>query len=268
MTLNKKMIIHYSDIGTPFLIIYKYENKVLSEKKEIILDSFLFDEGKIINIEKIASMISEVVEPVNFDLVVSLKETFKNTISLPKMTKYKSIKLKNNELKSRFENYNNNYITFKYQNQHSLGMAYYTYFVPKSIIDSFKALAKVLKVRFENIALYGDFLFNNINYNENYFAIFKNVDTITLLNVIDNRINTIYEFSYLNKDNLLNNIISVISKHEFELEKRKLSSYISNTSIGLIDIGLDIAIDLAKTNIKKKTIEVDYKEYHFKGKNV
>lgn len=264
--IKDKLIIHYSNISTPFLNIYCYHDNILVSTSMIELEDYLFDEDKIINLDKLAETIKTTVDICDFDLVLSLKETIKNTISLPKMNKYKREYIKKNELKNRFNNYNNDYITFEYENEYNLGYIYYTYFVPKTIIDSFKGIAKILNVRFNKVSLFGDFLYNNINYSDNYFVIYKENNIITLLNVINNKVNTIYEIPYTTPNEIVKTISLVLSKHEFELEKSPLLNYVSNAHIDLISIGLDLAIELKQAGLQPVSCEIDFSQYKFKGK--
>jgi len=251
------------------ICIFKYCNygkgyfqvKIPKTKEEpaseisIELDDYLLENGVIKNIDSIADKIKEKVTfKKKFPVVLLLRceETYKTILSLPMMNKYKARSLYKKEQKAK--KVNNNYVKKSNYFQHSLGYIFNTYYMPKDVINSFKKLAKMLGTRIISVEPFGFYLKKMLPY-ENYVYFYIRRKVCTLFLVVNKELVSVYDFEFKTKKDIVNQFLLVMSKHEFEFERKLIQYYgIDSDEKITLDLGLE------KLEDKKISEEVSIEE--------
>lgn len=236
------------------ICIFKYCNygkgyfqvKIPKTKEEpaseinIELDDYLLENGVIKNIDSIADKIKE---KVNFKkklpvvLLLRCEETYKTILSLPMMNKYKAKSLYRKEQKAKKNN--NSYVKKSNYFQHSLGYIFNTYYMPKDVINSFKKLAKMLGTRIISVEPFGFYLKKLLPY-ENYVYFYIRRKVCTLFLVVNKELVSVYDFEFKTKKDIVNQFLLVMSKHEFEFERKLIQYYgIDSDEKITLDLGLE-----------------------------
>ena len=236
------------------ICIFKYCNygkgyfqvKIPKTKEEpaseisIELDDYLLENGVIKNIDSIADKIKEKVTfKKKFPVVLLLRceETYKTILSLPMMNKYKARSLYKKEQKAK--KVNNNYVKKSNYFQHSLGYIFNTYYMPKDVINSFKKLAKMLGTRIISVEPFGFYLKKLLPY-ENYVYFYIRRKVCTLFLVVNKELVSVYDFEFKTKKDIINQFLLVMSKHEFEFERKLIQYYgIDSDEKITLDLGLE-----------------------------
>ena len=236
------------------ICIFKYCNygkgyfqvKIPKTKEEpaseisIELDDYLLENGVIKNIDSIADKIKEKVTfKKKFPVVLLLRceETYKTILSLPMMNKYKARSLYKKEQKAK--KVNNNYVKKSNYFQHSLGYIFNTYYMPKDVINSFKKLAKMLGTRIISVEPFGFYLKKMLPY-ENYVYFYIRRKVCTLFLVVNKELVSVYDFEFKTKKDIINQFLLVMSKHEFEFERKLIQYYgIDSDEKITLDLGLE-----------------------------
>lgn len=206
----------------------------------IELDDYLLENGVIKNIDSIADKIKE---KINFKkklpvvLLLRCEETYKTILSLPMMNKYKARSLYKKEQKAK--KVNNNYVKKSNYFQHSLGYIFNTYYMPKDVINSFKKLAKMLGTRIISVEPFGFYLKKLLPY-ENYVYFYIRRKVCTLFLVVNKELVSVYDFEFKTKKDIVNQFLLVMSKHEFEFERKLIQYYgIDSDEKITLDLGLE-----------------------------
>lgn len=236
------------------ICIFKYCNygkgyfqvKIPKTKEEpaceinIELDDYLLENGVIKNIDSIADKIKEKVTfKKKFPVILLLRceETYKTILSLPMMNKYKARSLYRKEQKAKKTN--NNYVKKSNYFQHSLGYIFNTYYMPKDVINSFKKLAKMLGTRIISVEPFGFYLKKLLPY-ENYVYFYIRRKVCTLFLVVNKELVSVYDFEFKTKKDIVNQFLLVMSKHEFEFERKLIQYYgIDSDEKITLDLGLE-----------------------------
>jgi hypothetical protein len=206
----------------------------------IELDDYLLENGVIKNIDSIADKIKE---KINFKkklpvvLLLRCEETYKTILSLPMMNKYKAKSLYRKEQKAK--KVNNSYVKKSNYFQHSLGYIFNTYYMPKDVINSFKKLAKMLGTRIISVEPFGFYLKKLLPY-ENYVYFYIRRKVCTLFLVVNKELVSVYDFEFKTKKDIVNQFLLVMSKHEFEFERKLIQYYgIDSDEKITLDLGLE-----------------------------
>ena len=206
----------------------------------IELDDYLLENGVIKNIDSIADKIKE---KINFKkklpvvLLLRCEETYKTILSLPMMNKYKARSLYKKEQKAK--KVNNSYVKKSNYFQHSLGYIFNTYYMPKDVINSFKKLAKMLGTRIISVEPFGFYLKKMLLY-ENYVYFYIRRKVCTLFLVVNKELVSVYDFEFKTKKDIINQFLLVMSKHEFEFERKLIQYYgIDSDEKITLDLGLE-----------------------------
>jgi len=206
----------------------------------IELDDYLLENGVIKNIDSIADKIKEQVTfKKKFPVVLLLRceETYKTILSLPMMNKYKARSLYKKEQKAK--KVNNSYEKKSNYFQHSLGYIFNTYYMPKDVINSFKKLAKMLGTRIISVEPFGFYLKKMLPY-ENYVYFYIRRKVCTLFLVVNKELVSVYDFEFKTKKDIINQFLLVMSKHEFEFERKLIQYYgIDSDEKITLDLGLE-----------------------------
>ena len=223
-----------------------FEVKIPKTKEEpaseinIELDDYLLENGVIKNIDSIADKIKE---KINFKkklpvvLLLRCEETYKTILSLPMMNKYKARSLYKKEQKAK--KVNNSYVKKSNYFQHSLGYIFNTYYMPKDVINSFKKLAKMLGTRIISVEPFGFYLKKMLPY-ENYVYFYIRRKVCTLFLVVNKELVSVYDFEFKTKKDIINQFLLVMSKHEFEFERKLIQYYgIDSDEKITLDLGLE-----------------------------
>lgn len=255
-----RLVLFFNNIGTPSLKLSRYEKGLLKEEVNLNVSTFSIVNGVFANIDAVTDLIKANVSKLGtLDILLSVDECFRSVISLPKMSKSKALKLYQKEIKNDFPDFKNKYVTFEHLYEHKLGSVYYTYFVPLTIINYFKKVAKILGVSINSYNLWGNYLFDNIknDIKEDFALIYVQNNLCTLMNSFNGKLVTFYSFECNDEADIISQYLSIIAKHEFELEKRKITNYIyvSDKEYNLSSITngltrLDYSIDFSHYRLK------------------
>lgn len=251
-----KLVIHYSDIVNPFLNVSFYNKGKLELQKKYLLKDYQVEDGKLLNIEAISKVIKN---DFNYSapivLLLSSNDIFKNVVSLPKISKSKADKLYLKELKETFNDYKNHYDLISNNYKHDLGYIYNTYFISHRVIEDFKLLAKLLNTKIINVDIFGNYIFNKIrnSYDGSYSVIYKEDDYCLLLNIYNNQLTTIYNFNSNNVDEIINQYLLIVSKHEFNFEKKSIQTIFVSDNI-YFDVKDKLSLDV-------KPLRLDFSNY-------
>lgn len=256
-----RLILFFNNIGTPSLKLSRYEKGLLKEEVNLNVSTFSIVNGVFANIDAVTDLIKANVSKLGtFDILLSVDECFRSVISLPKMSKSKALKLYQKEIKNDFPDFKDKYVTFEHLYEHKLGSVYYTYFVPLTIINYFKKVAKILGVSINSYNLWGNYLFDNIknDIKEDFALIYVQNNLCTLMNSFNGKLVTFYSFECNDEADIISQYLSIIAKHEFELEKRKITNYIYVS---------DKEYDLSSiTNgLTRLDYSIDFSHYRLKG---
>ena len=219
--------IEYCNYRSGYLKLYiPADNKSTTSTFMIELDDYIMEDGVPKNLEALADRIKyevgdKKIPPIT--LLLRCEETYKSIFTLPPMSLLKANALFAKEQKSA--RVNPNYVIATNVFQHTLGYIYNIYFMPKSVIDSFKKLAKLLDTKIRVAEPFGFHYNKSINYNGTYanFYICKKVCTLTL--VVNKTLVSAYDFEFKNERDIISQFLLVISKHEFELAHKKIQRY-------------------------------------------
>lgn len=251
-----KLVIHYSNIVNPFLNVSFYSKGKLQSQKKYLLNDYQIEDGKILNIEAISNLIkSDFNVSAPIVLLLSSNDIFKNVVSLPKISKGKADKLYLKELKETFPNYKADYDLITNNYKHDLGYIYNTYFVSHKVIEDFKLLATLLNTKIINVDIFGNYIYKKIknSYDGSYSVIYKEDDYCLLLNVYNNQLTTIYNFNSNNVEEIINQYLLIVSKHEFNFEKKSIKTLLVSDSI-YFDVKDKLKVDV-------KPLELDLNNY-------
>ncbi|MDY4788916.1 MAG: hypothetical protein SO253_06425 [Bacilli bacterium] len=256
-----RLVLFFNNIGTPSLKLSRYEKGLLKEEVNLNVSTFSIVNGVFANIDAVTDLIKANVSKLGtLDILLSVDECFRSVISLPKMSKSKAIKLYQKEIKNDFPDFKDKYVTFEHLYEHKLGSVYYTYFVPLAIINYFKKVAKILGVSINSYNLWGNYLFDNIknDIKEDFALIYVQNNLCTLMNSFNGKLVTFYSFECNDETDIISQYLSIIAKHEFELEKRKITNYIYAS---------DKEYDLSSiTNgLTRLDYNIDFSHYRLKG---
>ena len=237
---RNKTVFLFSNIGEPFLKIYCYKNSKLEKMIKIALADYQVEQGNIVNVQKLANAIlNEDLKLSNIDLILQINESFKNIISLPKMSVSKAKALYTKELKNDFPQLKQKFLIFSTNVKHSLGHVYYTYFIPNSIIDNFKKLAVLLNVKIDSVNLFGNYLAGlaNLEIKGDYAGIHVKDNICTMFNSFGGVLAGIDNFVIKKPEQIVKKYLVMTAKHEIELERKK-------TTTCILDIEDEMSIDL------------------------
>lgn len=256
-----RLVLFFNNIGTPSLKLSRYEKGLLKEEVNLNVSTFSIVNGVFANIDAVTDLIKANVSKLGtLDILLSVDECFRSVISLPKMSKSKALKLYQKEIKNDFPDFKNKYVTFEHLYEHKLGSVYYTYFVPLTIINYFKKVAKILGVSINSYNLWGNYLFDNIknDIKEDFALIYVQNNLCTLMNSFNGKLVTFYSFECNDEADIISQYLSIIAKHEFELEKRQITNYIYVS---------DKEYDLSSiTNgLTRLDYSIDFSHYRLKG---
>lgn len=258
--MKNKTIFEYSNFKHPYLKITSFDkNGMIENELCITLSKHELEDGAILDVNGIAGRIKE-----NFgrlypiDLVLSCEEIYKSVYSLPKMSMMKAKGLYKKELKE-FQKTNYSVITDYYT--HSVGYIFNSYFVPNNILHQMEKLAKRLNATIVSVQLFGMYLKDKLNYKEDYAYIYAKDNLCRMLLVVDNELVTEYDFSFDDVFEIKHQFMLVLSKHEFEFERRPITQYGIDSDIP-IDLGVNLKrIDLGENSLElMDEIEIEYDE--------
>ena len=111
--------------------------------------------------------------------------------------------------------------------------------MPKDVINSFKKLAKMLGTRIISVEPFGFYLKKMLPY-ENYVYFYIRRKVCTLFLVVNKELVSVYDFEFKTKKDIVNQFLLVMSKHEFEFERKLIQYYgIDSDEKITLDLGLE-----------------------------
>ena len=252
MTQNT-CILEYCNYHDGYIKLYiPADNKSTTQNLTIELDDYLLEDGIPKNTEAIADRIrSEAgdrkIPPIT--LLLRCDETYKRIFTLPSMAKLKADAIFAKEVLLANRS-NLNYVTEHNVFQHSLGYIYNTYFMPKEVVDAFKKLAKLLGTKISVAEPFGFHLKKSLNYGGTYAYFYICRKVCTLLLIVNKSLVSVYDFTFENERDLVNQFLLVISKHEFEFAHKKIQRF-------HIESDEEIHIDLGIPDIEEQIFASD-----------
>lgn len=274
---SNKVEILFSDIGDPFLLARVYEKGNIVRVKALSIRKEQIEDGKIVNVENIIDQLKELkIEKYSIDLVLCSQMIFDSVISLPKINAQKAEQLKKKEMKDSFDKYKDFYRLIEKKYAYNLGVVYTEYFVPTTIIDNWRQIAKGVNAKLSTVRLFGDFLYQlfkkiektdyslifssgskvDFEVSENkdsskknakifdYALIFVHGQMATFVLSMHDQLISSYSFEFTTKEEIIKRFILVIGKYEMELVKKPIKDiYIDS------DVELDFENSLPNQNI-------------------
>lgn len=243
--MSKKIcILEYSNYGKGYLkVTIPAEKKSPSHDIMIELDDYLIEDGVLKNMEAIADRVSHELNLQKFPPIVLLlrcEETHTSMLSLPTMPIWKAKQLFAKE--QRIKKPSAEYACKTNFYHHSLGYVFNTYYMPQRVIDAFKKLAKILGTKLLLTEPFGFYLQKQLSLHGNYVYFFLRHKVCTMLLVVNREIVCVYDFAYETEEDVVRQFLLVISKHEFEYERKQIKRYrvagdeeMTLNALGLID---------------------------------
>lgn len=234
-----RMIVEYCDFGVPYVKVTAYSSVGKKEKCILIeLNNSQVIDGEIIDTEYIIGAIQQkftTIYPIT--LLLSISEMYKTVYSLPKMPTFRARMLYNAYCKK--SNDKTEYTAMSDHYQHSLGHIFNTYFIPNNIINCFKVIAKGCNAKIKDVQLLGDFFKDWLNVKGDYAYFYIRRSVCTMILVVNNALITVFEFAFDDVSEIANMFMLVVSKHEFEFGRRKITQYKVDSDIEF-DLGLGL----------------------------
>lgn len=250
-----KLIIHYNNIATPFAALYYYESNILVSNKTIFFKSYQIEDGIILNTDILLNEIKDMGKNIiEMDVLFSLDNMFKSTISLPKMAFYKSGLLYNKELKNSFGNdYKDKYYTLMVTSKGNYGKVFYTYFIPLNVINYFNKLKTELKVKSFSYGLFASYLQAKVkeHNNEDFVYLYYDNNLYTYVVSCDNKLITTKSFS--KDEDIVKYYTTYVCKHFYELEKKEIVGVYTNV------------FDKIRNIFDAKAVDISFYNYTYKG---
>lgn len=226
---KNKLVIVYSDIVKEYIDLFYYGENKLINKKTLDLHTYKYKNGETTFVNEVTKVIkTNFPNASELYLVLNSKDVFKNVITIPKSSKFTSLKMYLKEFKLDYPDIKNKYKVYKTVHQFYLGNIYSAYFIPTNLIDSFKKVASFLKLKLRKIDLLANYLLinnNEINHKNVVHLYYENDNGVLILER-NNFILTFTSFKFKTLEDLNANFMTIISKHELELEKLKLDEII------------------------------------------
>ena len=210
-------IFEYSNLGNAYLKITCNSTEILLDGEDITKTDLLVDKIKV-EMKKLG-----IVSLPKVLLLLRCNEMYRTTLSLPVKNYLQASHLYNKDLKSKVNKDLYQTITLNYK--YDLGHIFNTYYMPKSVIDSFEIIAKKLGTTIDQIKPYGLYLFDLLNYKGNYVYFYIKNKACTMILVSNDNLLTSFDFEYQNSKTISNNFFLVASKFEFEFEKLSIEQY-------------------------------------------
>lgn len=254
--MKKKTIMEYSDFKTPFLKITVFDGK--GEKNELVINfsEYEIESGEIIAPRTVVSRIKEAFDKIYpVELLLSCEEIYKSVFSFPKMSKLRAETAYRKQLKDMQRD---DYTVIEDFYVHSIGCVFNSYFVPNRIVNCLKKIVRDLGTHVEIVRLFGMYLKEQLNYKKDYVYFYIRKHLCRMMLVVENRLVTEYDFSFENTDEIQRRFLMVVSKHEFEFERKKISHYGLDSDVPLeMNLGLN-RVDLVDAPTITDNVEIEY----------
>lgn len=279
---QNQCIFEYCNFDGGYLRIF-FPSKKKAEAKEIMieLEDYPTKDGAFIKVEPIADRIKHELEPLgilfmpSIVLLLRCEGVYRNSISIPAKFSFYANNLYKKEMKNKD---NDNFYTEFNSYKREVGYTYNTYFMPKAIVDSFLAIAKLLGTEISSVKPFGMYLCETLDHKENYvfFHIRRKVCTMILSS--GGNLITSYDFEFESNRDIMNKFLLVASKHEFEFDRQRITHYgisaddpvdlrLGLTKLGEAEPVIDLKPDTTKQAMsetvqhKNDELEVDWENY-------
>lgn len=279
---QNQCIFEYCNFDGGYLRIF-FPSKKKAEAKEIMieLEDYPTKDGAFIKVEPIADRIKHELEPLgilfmpSIVLLLRCEGVYRNSISIPAKFSFYANNLYKKEMKNKD---NDNFYTEFNSYKREVGYTYNTYFMPKTIVDTFLAIAKLLGTEISSVKPFGMYLCETIDHKENYvfFHIRRKVCTMILSS--GGNLITSYDFEFESNRDIMNKFLLVASKHEFEFDRQRITHYgisaddpvdlhLGLTKLGETEPVIDLKPDTTKQAMnetvqhKNDALEVDWENY-------
>ncbi len=279
---QNQCIFEYCNFDGGYLRIF-FPSKKKAEAKEIMieLEDYPTKDGAFIKVEPIADRIKHELEPLgilfmpSIVLLLRCEGVYRNSISIPAKFSFYANNLYKKEMKNKD---NDNFYTEFNSYKREVGYTYNTYFMPKAIVDTFLAIAKLLGTEISSVKPFGMYLCETLDHKENYvfFHIRRKVCTMILSS--GGNLITSYDFEFESNRDIMNKFLLVASKHEFEFDRQRITHYgisaddpvdlrLGLTKLGEAEPVVDLKPDTTKQAMsetvqhKNDELEVDWENY-------
>jgi len=252
---KRKLVIHFNNVGSPFMNLYLYMNDILDRTELIKFEDYEIVDGIPVNINKVVDIIHEFVYKVDqINLLISSDDTFKITTSLPKISKGRAMKIYRNDMKNENGDNKTKYYSNFELYKHSLGYIFYTYFIPMDIVTFFRKVASLLKTKLTKVDLFSHFIFNNVkNTIEEDFIYYYEENGLATFILSYGKTFTSYATFINDEANINQKYVSILAKHAFELERKEINVIYTNNKEKVLHLG------------ECKDHKISLKAYEFKG---
>lgn len=234
-------IFEYCNLKNGYLKI-----RFTADNREMVipLDDYSINSGMVVEINKLSERIK--TEMINIglnsipkiELRLRCNEIYRTVFTVPVKNYINAYYLYKKEIKNKVnkEIYKTVFNSYRY----GIGYIFNTYYIPINIVDSFNKIAREIGTMINSVKPFGMYLFDSLQYKENYVYFYIINKTCTMILSFDKNLITSYDFEFDDEKNLLTKFLLVASKHEFEFERKPITHFgiVSDEPIN-IDFGLN-----------------------------
>lgn len=216
-TIETTLLVHFCNLGEPYLELYFYRKDALEESFHIPLSAGYGEHS-------IADAIAETGKEADaMYLLLSDHGVFKTTSTFPKLRRSQTDRMYRAE-RREFLSLSEKYRSFTERYEHALGVIYYTYYIPEAPILLFERVAALLKCKFMGWDLFVRYLQTMLaKGKQNYLFYYTEYGQSHLL-LSYGGVLSAFACCPAEEEAYRKVYYSVIGKHFFELERQNVDS--------------------------------------------
>lgn len=227
---QSQCIFEYCNFGKGYLRLF-FPAKKNNPSKEVIIDleDYSMENGIITKVEPLVDRIKfemnnlEVASISSPLLLLRCAETYRTSLSLPVKSSWQAKSLYNKEMKTKANK--DLYYTVNNSYRWGTGYIFNTYYMAKDVVESFIKIAKLLGTDISEVEPYGMYLAQSLEYSNTFVFLHIRRHVCTMILVSNNELITSYDFEFETNTDIINKILLVASKHEFEFERKEITHF-------------------------------------------
>ena len=228
---QNQCVFEYCNFGNGYLKIYIPQNKNNLKAKEIYIDlqDYPLEDGVITQIEPVVDRIKFEMKKLGITampkivLLLRCAETYRTILTLPVKNYVQALYFYNKEMKTKVNK--ELFITANNSYKYGVGYIFNTYYMPKTVTESFTKMAKRLETDIDEIKPFGMALCESMDYKSSYVYFYIRQHSCTMILVSDKDLITSYDFEFEDSKTILNKFLLIASKYEFEFQRKPITHY-------------------------------------------
>lgn len=179
---RKKNIMEINMIGGKYIRIMSFSGNGKTKEESHKLYEFLFQNEEIINNYTFTRIMDSILEKKakQYDLIFRTNKSILNYETIPNSFFYSSKSIYKKQVLSEYKD--KDYVPYTKVYSKPKTDIYRTYLLPKASIEFIKAMEKKFHLKFDNITLYSDMLYDCYkNKDENVLFLFRTYTLVTLV---------------------------------------------------------------------------------------